>query len=74
MGPKAQLDQYLSATEHALDQYKQGTIDVTTAHQAHDEAVALLVQALYSHYLIRLRNLQAFRTPTGETFVEREVQ
>ena len=71
IGPKAQLDQYLSATEQALDQYKQGKIDNTTAQQAHDEAVALLVEALYSHYLIRIRNLQAFRTPAGETFIER---
>lgn len=71
-GPKTQLDVYQNAVEHALDQYKQGKIDVTTAHQAHDEAVALLVQALYSHYLIRMRLLRAFRTPVGETFVDGE--
>jgi len=73
-GPKSQLDVYQQAVEQALDLYKQGKTDVTAAHQAHDEAVAMLVQALYSHYLIRLRNLQAFHTPSHQTFVERTGQ
>jgi len=60
--------------DHALDQYKQGKLDATATHQAHDEAVALLVEALYSHYLIRMRLLQSFRTPTGDTFVDGEWQ
>jgi hypothetical protein len=73
-GPKNQLEVYQHTVEQALDQYKQGKIDVTTAHQAHDEAVALLVEALYSHYLIRMRMLRAFRTPRDETFDERTGQ
>jgi hypothetical protein len=74
IGPKSQLDRYLHTTEQALDQYKQGKIDHTTAAQAHDEAVALLVEALYSHYVVRMRLLQSFRTPTGDTFVDGEWQ
>jgi hypothetical protein len=74
IGPKAQLDQYSHTVDEVLDQYKQGKINATEAHQNHDEAVALLVQALYSIYLIRMRNIEAFRTPVGETFVERRAK
>jgi hypothetical protein len=60
------LDTYNLACERALDAYKHGDISESEALGRFERAQALLTDSLRSHYVVRLRNLEAFRTPRGE--------
>jgi hypothetical protein len=55
-----------SATDQALDAYKHGEISESEALILFDQGVALYVQAAREAFLLRMRNLEAFRTPRGE--------
>lgn len=59
------LDTYHMACERALDAYKHGDISESEALGRFERAQALLADSLRSNYVVRLRNLEAFRTPRG---------
>lgn len=59
------LDQYAVICERALDQFKHGELSESEALSQFERAGALLLDSLRSHYVVRLRNLEAFRTPRG---------
>jgi len=60
------LDVYDSATQKALDDYKHGDISENDAYYAVDQAIGLLSNTLRSNFLVRLRNLESFRTSRGQ--------
>ena len=68
------LEQYQADAERALDAYKLGNITETEALAHAERAAALLVDQLRSHFLVRLRNLEPFRTSRGESFVPKAGQ
>ncbi len=66
---RSPLEQYHAEVERTLDAYKQGNISETEALANAERAAALLTDTLRSNVLVRLRNLEPFRTSRGESFV-----
>ncbi len=65
------LEQYQAEAERTLDAYKLGNISETEALAHAERAAALLVDTLRSNFLVRLRNLEPFRTSRGEHYVSK---
>lgn len=55
-----------SASVQALDSWKHGDISESEALAQFDRAAAVYLSSAREAFLIRLRNLEAFRTPRGE--------
>jgi hypothetical protein len=55
-----------SAVDQALDAYKHGEISESEALNVFEQGVGLYVQAAREAFLLRMHNLEAFRTPRGE--------
>lgn len=66
MTTRYSVDDYQRDADRTLDAYKQGEISHTEALAKHEAATALLVDALRSHFLVRLNMTGSLRTPRGE--------
>ena len=55
-----------TASIQALDAWKHGDISESEALSLFDQAAAVYLSSAREAFLIRLRNLEAFRTPRGE--------
>lgn len=63
------LDRYQDRTLKVLDRYKAGEISQTEAISQHSQATVEFTSQLTEAFVIRLRTLEAFRTPRGESIV-----
>lgn len=66
MTSRTPLEQYQVDVERALDAFKHGNATQEQALAHAERAAGLLVDSLRSHFLVRLHNLEAMRTPRGE--------
>lgn len=69
-----QLDQFKASTQLSLDRFMHGEITQAEALNHFERQAAKLVDGLREQYLVRLHNLEAFRTPRGAWNVEGKVE
>jgi hypothetical protein len=61
----SRVDQFQATTQGVLDEFMHGDITQAEALGRFERGAARLVDGLREQFLVRLHNLEAFRTPRG---------